>query len=78
MELIQHPEEEATPEGRVVLFFPRARKPVVRDWGKRYAKTKQEQSWFGKGCFVRGLARGKGLCSDFLKISEDFLDRCKR
>lgn len=48
MELIQHPEEEATPEGRVVLFFPRAREPMVRDWGKLYEKTKQEQSCFGK------------------------------
>lgn len=31
-----------------MLFFPRAREPTVRDWGKLYEKTQQDQSWFGR------------------------------
>lgn len=77
---MQHPasDEEATPEGRVVLFLPPAREPVVRDWGKLYERT---MSWTRAGLeemLCQSSGQRNWLLQYLLKMSEGFVERCGR
>lgn len=76
MQLIPHLMKGQHLRAGLCSFFPGASEPTVSDWGGLCESTWQDQRWFGRDASSEAWPEEK--CSDFLKMPEDFVDRCGR